>query len=283
METYLIEAYNYNKSISLFLKEISFPLLEKFGLKLLTFRRFSYTGELLYIFNDDIWMDYSFNNTCWHSKTFDNRIKELFTKKFIDYIWPFYPEIKDPVYNALYAHNIWNGIIMYRKYENCFEAYAFASTKEKTELTHFYLNNIKILDEFILFFKDKANSFIFPKDKKVYIPHGLNLPAAPPIAEDKIKNFFEQTKVTKYFLAIKGNEINISEREAECLYYLSKGKAVKEIALLLKLSSRTIEANINNIKMKANATTSDLIEAFIKSKFLSNSFSNLESTTYEYK
>lgn len=43
---------------------------------------------------------------------------------------------------------------------------------------------------------------------------------------------------------------NLTKRQKECLYYLTKGMSLKQISRLLNLSSRTIEHHIEFIKIK---------------------------------
>lgn len=52
----------------------------------------------------------------------------------------------------------------------------------------------------------------------------------------------------------------LSKREQECLYHLTHGKSVKEIAKLLVCSPRTIETHIDNMKAKLQCyTRSELV------------------------
>lgn len=54
---------------------------------------------------------------------------------------------------------------------------------------------------------------------------------------------------------------SLSRREKECLGYLMRGKTMREIALTLNLSVRTIEAYIENLKNKFGVTRkSELLE-----------------------
>lgn len=56
----------------------------------------------------------------------------------------------------------------------------------------------------------------------------------------------------------------ITKREKEVLYYLTRGKTAKEIALMLGLSYRTIEHYIEKIKIKTKVSSkSELIEKAI--------------------
>lgn len=62
------------------------------------------------------------------------------------------------------------------------------------------------------------------------------------------------------FCANKALELGFSKREVECLFYLLEGNTAKEIAMVLKLSYRTVEGYIDSMKNKAGcSTTSELI------------------------
>ncbi|HEV2613940.1 MAG TPA: helix-turn-helix transcriptional regulator [Gammaproteobacteria bacterium] len=47
-----------------------------------------------------------------------------------------------------------------------------------------------------------------------------------------------------------GYQKNISSREYECLALMAHGKRIKEISLLLKISARTVDTYLINIKQK---------------------------------
>lgn len=53
-------------------------------------------------------------------------------------------------------------------------------------------------------------------------------------------------------LLINGHEIILTRRESDCLHCLAQGKTAKETARILGISNRTVEAYLENIKMKAN-------------------------------
>ena len=55
------------------------------------------------------------------------------------------------------------------------------------------------------------------------------------------------------------DNVKLSKRESECLYYLSKGRTIKDIAKFLKISHRTVEDYIGNIKSKLNWFSNDLL------------------------
>lgn len=97
----------------------------------------------------------------------------------------------------------------------------------------------------------------------------------------KVKNFlklntvdcefaaFNQNKPFQYTIADCVNQFKITRREFNCLFYLMRGKTAKEIALLLHISKRTVEAHINNIKLKMTCRTkSELISKAFDEGFL---------------
>lgn len=55
-----------------------------------------------------------------------------------------------------------------------------------------------------------------------------------------------------YPVGDKYPNISFTRREAECMVHLLKGKTLAKIASVLKLSSRTIEYYVNNMKTKLN-------------------------------
>lgn len=54
----------------------------------------------------------------------------------------------------------------------------------------------------------------------------------------------------KYFAGFKCGEVALTERQSECLFFLLRGKTVKEIAKFLNLSPRTVEDHIEALKLK---------------------------------
>jgi DNA-binding CsgD family transcriptional regulator len=72
-----------------------------------------------------------------------------------------------------------------------------------------------------------------------------SLTLGPPISHNPTGLHFSNTH-----FASKEHGINLSAREEECLFFLLRGHASKNIADFLKISSRTVEFHLNNIKEK---------------------------------
>ncbi|HHT0594906.1 TPA: LuxR C-terminal-related transcriptional regulator [Legionella anisa] len=83
---------------------------------------------------------------------------------------------------------------------------------------------------------------------------------SPVYMRDKVSGVLILIKIARKIPLTINNDI-ISQRELQCLYYLIKGFALKQIAHVLQISFRTVEHHINNAKTKLNCYhRSDLIE-----------------------
>lgn len=72
-----------------------------------------------------------------------------------------------------------------------------------------------------------------------------------------------------YCLNTSYGEIKLSVRQAQCLFYVLRGKTNKHIAKILQLSNRTIESYLDTLKIKMNCSNkAELIEKSIDLGFL---------------
>ena len=74
---------------------------------------------------------------------------------------------------------------------------------------------------------------------------------------------------TLYQIDHYNKNLQLTQREAECLFLLVRGKTAKEIALFLEISTRTIESYIESIKNKMGVSTrSEIIATAIEQGML---------------
>jgi DNA-binding CsgD family transcriptional regulator len=74
----------------------------------------------------------------------------------------------------------------------------------------------------------------------------------------------------KYYLGDKFPEIYLTQREAECVFWIIRGLTNKEVADKMQLSSRTIEYYLRNVRTKLNCySKSHLIRVLQGAPFLS--------------
>ena len=74
----------------------------------------------------------------------------------------------------------------------------------------------------------------------------------------------------KYYLGKQFPEIYLTQREAECVYWVMKGLTNKQTADKMELSSRTIDYYLRNVRTKLNCySKAHLIRVLDKACFLS--------------
>ena len=81
--------------------------------------------------------------------------------------------------------------------------------------------------------------------------------------------FGKSYKPVSYILDNNHSPLTLTEKQENCLFLLIRGKSIKEIAKILRVSPRTIECHMDALKRKLNCQNkSDLIEQAIDSGFL---------------
>lgn len=84
-------------------------------------------------------------------------------------------------------------------------------------------------------------------------------------SQNKLFSLLADELISLAYSASPGVAKNISTREVEILMYLCRGMTMKEIAIELDISRRTVEAHLNNIKSKLKCyTRSEMKKLFFK-------------------
>jgi len=79
----------------------------------------------------------------------------------------------------------------------------------------------------------------------------------------------EKIKAASYILNELHCPLALTDKQQNCLFYLIRGKSIKEIAKILQISHRTVESHLDSIKIKLNCQyKSEIIEHAIESGFL---------------
>lgn len=175
--------------------------------------------------------------------------------------------------------NIDHGIVLVEPGVDSCEFFCFGTEPKNPHMLNYYLNHLDYLRRFTLYFKDKASTFITKAEKtKIFLPEFSEpiFPLQQNTDKKLLRTFMEETKVNHFKLKINATDITVTRRELDCIIYLFENKSAKQIAKILGLSFRTIENNINNLKIKLNCSTvSELINIllihyphFIKSRLL---------------
>lgn len=99
----------------------------------------------------------------------------------------------------------------------------------------------------------------------------------------QIKSLLTAISATEgsFILHQKNNDLDLTTRQMDCLFYLLRGKTSKETAAILGLSSRTIEYYIIQLKNKFSCHTKSELVDFAINKGLLNVIPSCLSNQYD--
>lgn len=151
--------------------------------------------------------------------------------------------------------NIAHGMALVEQNTEDCELFHFATTRENSAITNFYLNNLGILQHFTLFFKERAQTLIRKAHSdRLILPHWLtqssennNAIASTHASQLPEQDFWSATPVKRFTLNENPNHY-LTLREMTCISWLARGFSSKEIAKKLDVSSRTVEAHFDNLR-----------------------------------
>ncbi len=154
-----------------------------------------------------------------------------------------------------------SSIHIFKKHNSFSEIITFAASDPSINVLEFYINNLQLINKFILHFKDEAGSII---------NEAMNAPVSIPACMD-YANFTKQDSLAK---ADSNNDfaiqqyhfddklsLKLSAREKQCLSLYIRGKPTSQIADIMNIKKVTADTHMKNIKTKFKCDSkSDLFE-----------------------
>lgn len=151
--------------------------------------------------------------------------------------------------------NIYHRICMVDRGPNYYRACAFGVNSSCKSVFTYYFNLLDTMKKFIKYFEakvDELNNNI-EKNSKIIIPY----------FHKKIFSMNEQSKSIDFESDLDFENNNSSKfadklftvRERECLSLIAQGYTMKNAAIKLQISPRTVEQHLRNIKEKYGLTT----------------------------
>lgn len=221
------------------------PLFSYTPIEFFNFVRVFKNGSRLSLCSRADFMDFYFSNQLYNSSVFVFNQECLNNRYFFHHT-----HIANSVIQvAAEKFNICYGLALIRQYDKYFDFYHFATSKSKTNIYNYYMNNIDLLERFSLYFDEKAQKII--QTVKPYVPEQkvlIESSISTNLSNSETK-FLKATQFKKIYLDKKKN-LFLTYREIECIYYFMHGFSAKEIGKKLKLSFRTIEYYVLTIKKR---------------------------------
>lgn len=246
----------FNNSFVPYLEKISDILMDTLSIRWFEYNRLYKDGNRFYISNNKKWFEYFIKNNFQDDVEYNQVLWGGMKRKYT--LWVGLQENK--VLSGYFRNNMWNGLnYTFKKEENYLDLFSFSSTIEEKQVNNIYINSKDILNKAILVFNNEIHkelplgddSFLLkPRSHK-----GLLLDDAPLISTEMIDNFYEQTKIDRYYFNIGSEEFYLTRMEFLCLTLISHGDSIKGVANKCSISPRTVESHINSIKLKTGKTS----------------------------
>lgn len=265
-------AYQYQLTVQEEFKLICEPLF-KLGVKSFLYVQAFPDGRYLMFHNDIIYTKAFLEKVNWLGEGFTNHIK--ITKRdesyytYIPFNFDLFNNKKEPVLQLVCDFNFGDVFFINKAgASNSLKCYAF--TREHTDIcsSDFYLNNLRLLERFCTYFDEKAERLVCCIDQRKLAYMEQQFVFYQSSEEErltqKIEEFLRETFIKKRILRTKEKDILLTNREVECLTYLSLGMTDKEIARTLELSHRTIQFYFQNIRQKSGLKRGELLASFIR-------------------
>lgn len=271
------------KSISSKIHSLVEPLSQRFNIHTFGYRKFFPDGTSFNISNNFFWTKFSQENFGNHPiSIYEDEVTSVLNGCKSHFFRIGIPDSKKPFLSALYNFDVWNTLSFYKKHGPCIEGFYFSSTRENHRIIEEYTNNFPLFERFSLFFKERFFDIISEEDLK----RESSPTISPKVFEvneslilknqQEIKNFILETPIDKFLLNIDDKDVSLSSQEFKCLALLSQGKTAKEIGRELKLSPRTVESYIENIKRKTKPRSrGHLVDVFKMNFFKDKNLLNM--------
>jgi DNA-binding CsgD family transcriptional regulator len=208
-------------------------------------------GSRISLCNHADWVEHYYTNRYYLTPSIDKDPRNNITA---NYFWNDLAGTK-PFDTLREKFDIANGITLVKRTNNSCSFYYFGARADKNSILSFYLNNLTVLERFILYFMDKASNIIDVANKnRIVLPFSQQQNNSSDVISpmDNIRNFINQTPIKKYRFTDDGKEVCFSPRQMACIIGILEGKSAKGISEQLNLSIRTIENYIDQLKIKLN-------------------------------
>lgn len=181
--------------------------------------------------------------------------------------WDFYPE--NIIWQEGREFGFCRGLSINQISSEYNEIFSFFSSSTSNISTTLYLEYPLILNQFIADFLDRTELLIKQATKERWdIPQSYQLSKEVKGAEgrkEKIRHFLSQLSTQGLCLHNKSQKCILTLRETQTLHRLTQGYSAKEVARQLKISPRTAEKHLDNIKIKLGCNkTTKLIDIAIQ-------------------
>ncbi|MBL0941449.1 MAG: helix-turn-helix transcriptional regulator [Alphaproteobacteria bacterium] len=277
-EDLLLKNYNmihYNERIVSSLESLCTPLFNNFPITHFSYARGFPDGRFLLLSPSKNWQERWITTIpTIEGGNFQKEIWQAPLDKFSSYIWyniigSHFLNQHDPMAVINHEFRLSSMLDIFLRSENHVEVWSFGTKLEHMEASQLFQHYTDLFIYFCIYFKEKASSLINALNSAQHATFGekVDLYTKREVLDDqKINKFLEEIQIKKLSFGVASEKCMITRQEVRCLAHLATGKSIKEVALLIRISPRTVESYIENLKNKTGCSrTTELINKILES------------------
>jgi DNA-binding CsgD family transcriptional regulator len=257
------------------IKQICKPLEEHFGLTSFVYRKNYTDGTEINIANQPEWVEHFYSNNDLLKKSVFDKHPDNYQSGFV--LWSQLEGHQEILARAK-AFHIDHGVTIVKKVADGVELCYFGTRESNPEVVNYYLNNIDLLERFILYFKAQAAEVIKSAERQKIIVLENKYELVDILEKDieairpsiTREDFIKATQLKKYHLDGEFHGIVLTAREMDVIRCLLKGMTSEETGKDIFLSARTVEDYLAEIRAKFDVKNkSQLIKKLRQADFIS--------------
>jgi DNA-binding CsgD family transcriptional regulator len=218
-------------NLSIDVKELCGPHFKQLGLDHFNYIHRDYNGRVAYLCSNPKWLNHYLKKSYPQIGAFE---KNFELSKYNYILWNGLDRNDPILIDSKEMLGVEFGITLIKQERDGVGFYNLGSKSSDSSVINQYVNNLDSYEKFIMGFQEKATALLHAAKR-----YKLNINAEALV--DSRKKYGYQF----------GN-LYLTERELECINYLTLGKTAEEVAIILNISKRTVETHILNIKRKTN-------------------------------
>lgn len=237
------------------LQKTTQPLRHHFGISYFSYHSIDFEGKYTVLVDRPDWAEHYVNEQIFlkdpylgHPSSYNSGMYLIDSHGSVDY--------KEQLLKAgKKILNIDVGTVLIEKNKDSVEFFSFSGNKKNSSLETMTLNHPELLRSFASHFKNAFHSILkemkevgaqLSELKKQNLIPSSRIPL--PISSSTRMSYYKDLGMNKVILQWE----NLSPREKECIKFLLADQSAKQTALLMGLSTRTVEYYFENIKNKLN-------------------------------
>jgi DNA-binding CsgD family transcriptional regulator len=167
---------------------------------------------------------------------------------------------KDPILYMAWNHDFWNVLTIARiKQGDIYQSWGFSMGRDCQNHERFFDKRIDLIKRFIAYFEIVGADLIDMSERKKLLNLDQQFQFHKNSEDEELVRmsleFLRKTSLKGLSLQHQEQELKLTKRQGQCLYYLAQNFTIKERGRILDLSPRTVEGFLEVLKDKTKMSS----------------------------